>query len=311
MTLAHEITRTLGGDWHGSYGSVPDMGHSHRDRGLTIKPHADQHDDFVVHSHHGYPWKDVKDDVRQRAGLERPNPGSSVAKVANVARVLRSDAGQKRARAEAIWNAADRYDYRIGDYLGSRSVSRGLCDQFRLADEADGGPFSNPHGFQWPALVARVSSHDDKFLGVHVTQLALDCRSKAPTKRPRIMFGPIRGGAVRLHPTIEDKVVVGEGIETVLSYMKATGIPGLAALSTSGLINLELADGIKSIIIAADRDANGAGERAAHQLADRLIREGRKVSIELPPPGFGDFNDVLMTQAKQYKAQLLQEEVAA
>ena len=46
------------------------------------------------------------------------------------------------------------------------------------------------------------------------------------------------GGAVRLAPAAE-KLMVGEGIETVLAAMQATGMPGWAALSTSGLVGAD------------------------------------------------------------------------
>jgi hypothetical protein len=42
-----------------------------------------------------------------------------------------------------------------------------------------------------------------------------------------MMFGPCRGGAVRL-AEVSDLLMVGEGVETTLSEMQATGLPGWA-----------------------------------------------------------------------------------
>jgi putative DNA primase/helicase len=84
--------------------------------------------------------------------------------------------------------------------------------------------------------------------------------------------------------------MVGEGIETCLAAMQATGLPAWAALSTSGLRTLQLPAEIDEVIILADGDERG--EAAAVAAAGRWKREGRTVSIARPPPGM-DFNDVL------------------
>jgi len=85
--------------------------------------------------------------------------------------------------------------------------------------------------------------------------------------------------------------MVGEGIETCLAAMQATGDPAWAALSTSGLRTLDLPDSVHDVIVLADGDA--PGEAAALDCARRWKREGRKVRIARPPRGC-DFNDLLM-----------------
>ena len=84
---------------------------------------------------------------------------------------------------------------------------------------------------------------------------------------------------------------VGEGIETMLAVAQACPNLGVwAALSTSGLKNLELPEVVREIIIAADGD--DAGEQAADHAAERFIREGRTVRIAYPGRG-RDFNDLI------------------
>ena len=81
-----------------------------------------------------------------------------------------------------------------------------------------------------------------------------------------------------------------------ISVMSAcpTGVATWAALSTSGIKALELPGLVHSVIIAADRDDNGAaGEAAANIAAERWAREGRSIQIVLPPRPFNDFNDAL------------------
>ena len=51
------------------------------------------------------------------------------------------------------------------------------------------------------------------------------------------------------------------------------------------------------LLSAADHDANGTGERAAHDAAARWLAEGRRVRIAMPPEPGADFNDVLIGRA--------------
>ena len=85
--------------------------------------------------------------------------------------------------------------------------------------------------------------------------------------------------------------MVGEGIETCLAAMQATGHPAWAALSTSGLRALDLPKDVRDVIVLADGDE--PGEAAARDAALRWTREGRRVRIARPPRGM-DFNDILI-----------------
>ena len=87
------------------------------------------------------------------------------------------------------------------------------------------------------ALVTRGA--DDMPLAIHRTFLAHDGGGKAPVDPQKMMLGPCRGGAVRLGRS-GDVLMIGEGIETCLAAMQATGHPAWAALSTSGLRALDL-----------------------------------------------------------------------
>jgi putative DNA primase/helicase len=104
------------------------------------------------------------------------------------------------------------------------------------------------------------------------------------------MLGPCRGGVVRLDDP-GDVLMVGEGIETCLAAMQATGLAAWAALSTSGLRALDLPRDLRDVIVLADGD--DSGEAAAQDCAWRWKREGRRLRIARPPRGL-DFNDLLM-----------------
>ena len=108
-----------------------------------------------------------------------------------------------------------------------------------------------------------------------------------------MMLGPCRGGAVHLREPGEI-LMVGEGIETCLAAMLATGHPALAALSTSGLRALDLPGCVRDVIVLANGD--DPGEAASRDGALRWMRQGRRVRIARPPRGM-DFNDVLLSRA--------------
>jgi hypothetical protein len=143
-------------------------------------------------------------------------------------------------------------------------------------------------------MVALVTKGvDGTPMAIHRTFLALDGGGKAPVDPQKMMLGSCRGGAVRL-ANPDDTLMVGEGIETCLAAMQASGRPAWAALSTSGLRTLELPEDVRHVIVLADGDETG--EAAARDCALRWKKEGRRVRIARPPRG-SDFNDMLLGRA--------------
>jgi hypothetical protein len=140
-------------------------------------------------------------------------------------------------------------------------------------------------------MVALVTSGvDDVPLAIHRTFLSRDGTCKAPVDPQKMMMGPCRGGAVRLLP-LGEMLMIGEGIETCLAAMKATGHAVWAALSTSGLRALDLPAKVRDVIVLADGD--DPGQAAAKSAAMRWKRGGVRVRIAKPPNGL-DFNDMLL-----------------
>ena len=86
-------------------------------------------------------------------------------------------------------------------------------------------------------------------------------------------------------------LLVGEGIETVLSVVTAVpDIEAAAALSAGSLGAFAPPAGVRRLVIARDNDIEG--ERAAERLARRCARAG--VAALTAAPEAGDFNDDLM-----------------
>lgn len=197
---------------------------------------------------------------------------------------------ERKKNALKIWQATKPpYGTVVEKYLASRSLDLPWLETIRFHPG-----LKHQSGGIWPAMVALVTHGvDDSPMAIHRTFLARDGSGKAPIHPQRMMLGPCRGGAVRLAPA-GDVLLLGEGIETSLAAMQATGHPAWAALSTSGLVALDLPQDVREVIILADGDE--AGRIAARDAAERWRREQRRVRVAYAPQGT-DFNDVLMGKA--------------
>ncbi|MGY8706634.1 toprim domain-containing protein [Bradyrhizobium sp. 18BD] len=189
--------------------------------------------------------------------------------------------------AARIWNASTCAKGSLVEiYLQRRGLTVSIPSAIRFHHG-----LRHAEGSTWPAMVALVSSAlGGTPTAIHRTFLSRDGTSKAPLENTKMMLGPCRGGIVRLGG-VGNILLIGEGIETCLSAMQATGHRTWAALSTLGVRTLALPADEQDIIILADADR--AGEAAAKDAADRWVLEGRRVRIARPPPG-QDFNDMLI-----------------
>ena len=196
-----------------------------------------------------------------------------------------ADALKRSAAALAIWQASQAAEGTpVATYLRSRGLDLPASPALRFH-----AGLKHPSGGVWPAMVALVTNGaTGSPIAVHRTFLARDGGGKAPVEPAKMMLGPCRGGAVRLGEP-GAVLMVGEGIETCLAAMQATGNAAWAALSTSGLRSLDLPRDIRDVIVLADGDE--PGEAAAQDCARRWKREGRRVRIARPPKGM-DFNDL-------------------
>ena len=195
-----------------------------------------------------------------------------------------------RPMARRVWNATRPLAGTLAEtYLAARRVGHVASVPALRFSVALSHPTA-PGGF--PALVAGVQDADGGFLGVQRTFLRADGSAKADVDPPRASLGSLAGGAVRLVEPEAGRLLLGEGIKTTAAAMALFGLPGWAALSTSGLRAVELPAYVRDVLITADRDAKGGGQLAGAALAKRLEGEGRRVEIRLPP-FVGDWCDVL------------------
>ena len=308
---ARTIVEARGGRWHGNNGQmrcpVPSHGRGHGDRHPSLSIRDDPTNDvgIIVHCHTGCDWRDVKGELR-RLGLIPDWKGDTGKQ--SVRRRRRQHVRQSQNTdcptssgsspsvnntrfAREIWQQTkDAGGTIVQSYLQSRGITVPLPPTIRFHPALRHRDTRLIH----PAMVAAVTRvFEHTLCGIHRTYLTSDGTGKATDCEPKMMLGPCRGGAVRL-ATPSDLLMVGEGIETCLAAMQATGNPAWAALSTSGLRALDLPESVREVIVLADGD--DPGEAAARDCAMRWQRERRRVRIARPPRG-QDFNDLLTGHA--------------
>lgn len=199
---------------------------------------------------------------------------------------------EKLAKARAVWNRSIPIaGTKAEAYLRSRAITIPLPDTLRfLADEHHG-----PSGRYHCAMVADIQPTG----GVHRTYLKKEGGKSVGEKiggnSEKMMLGKCGGGAVRL-AWGSGPLIVAEGIETALSLAQihADKSPRVwAALSTSGVIGLELPTAVSDLVIAPDGEE--AGRKAAAKLAERAA--GLDWNVSFLDPGDGvDWNDHLTSE---------------
>ena len=234
---AQEVTKALGGHWHGSYGTAKCPAHDDHQPSLSVRDGVDGEPVFTCFA--GCDWRDIKDVLRARGLLpERGDrdrqhhryraPSVPKPRAVDVDQLQRSEFARRK------WHEATPLTDSPADvYLRERGLEPG----------PDGWPPSlryhaalrhGPTGLLFPALVAAVTIWPDRnVIGLLRTFLRVDGKGKAPVTKPKMMIGKCNGGAVRLAPA-GPELVLSEGVESGLSVQQATGLPVWAALSTSG-----------------------------------------------------------------------------
>jgi phage/plasmid primase-like uncharacterized protein len=197
------------------------------------------------------------------------------------------DDAKRTEYAQHIWREArPAAGTLVETYLGVRGVIMPIPSSLRFHTS-----LKHPSGVDLPAMVAAVQNADGAIVAIHRTFLKTDGSGKASVSPDKMMLGPCAGGAVRLAKPAA-VIAIAEGIETALSIAQAC--PHLAvwaALSTAGVRALQLPELVREVIICADNDPDGTGERAAEAAAVRFVNEGRKVRIAIPTSA-NDFNDL-------------------
>jgi hypothetical protein len=242
--------------------------------------------------------RDVLAELRRRGVLDRRGFDYQLHTTSTP---VRDDGARRTARALNLWRNSEKIAGSIvARYLAHRGIVPGSwpsslrfhprCPRPRDND----GELASP----LPAMVALAEHCDRGPVAVHCTYLLPDGSGKAEIQSPKVIFGPVAGAAVRFGtPRIGQWLAVAEGVETALTVAIACSMPAWAALSAGGIKSLVLPPEASQVVICADHDDSGTGERVARDAAARWLAEGRQVRIAIPPELSTDFNDVLTGRA--------------
>lgn len=308
MVTAKELTARVGGDWCGTYGLIPGPGHSQQDRSVKV---WDGPSGPMFHSFANDNWRDIRDHFKECGALSDDFASYLPPSNSSLMSPKHEEKAEQSKHAKAIWKVSfSAQDSAVETYLRERGIEGDIPTTLRCRKRLKHART----GTSFPAMIAAVTVWPNKeVVAVHRTYLRGDGAKKAPVTDAKKMLGPCKGGAVRLGQIgadnkatpfglVEwgDALLLGEGIETVLSAMQMSGLPGWACLSTSGLKSVVVPppEIQKRIVIAVDNDRNDAGQAAADELQERLARAGHEVKQVKPPKIGTDFNDVLMDMKK-------------
>jgi len=201
-------------------------------------------------------------------------------------------------KLEQVWNESKLNSERLKKYLDFRGLSLEVPPTLRFCSQQ----YHFSTGKNHPAMIAMIKK-GDALVGIHKTYLDYEGSGKAKIEKSKLLkkcAETMSGGAVRLFEPEPDKpLVLCEGIETALAIREYSGWPVWPCTSRTMLEKVELPDHINEVVIGADCDLSGDGERSAKVLANRLVSEGRKVRISLPPfneGSYGDWLDFLVSE---------------
>ncbi len=187
---------------------------------------------------------------------------------------------EDRARWEALWERAKPEHPLLARYLRARGLSLEPPPTLRVA-------FLKGE----PVMVARVEGPGGLLLGLHLTILEPDGRGRRGKKLAK--GSRPKGGAIRLYlPEAGQPLALAEGIETAMAVREVTRWPVWATIAAPFMKEVIVPPEVEQVLIAADHDK--AGIEAAHALARRFLREGRRVRIAVPPEEGDDWLDVLV-----------------
>ena len=215
----------------------------------------------------------------------------------------RGEAYDRVGAARNLWDRCRPIENSAAEaYLKARGIHRCRFPALRFHHAL---PYKSEAGGwrRYPALIAAVTDDDGQLVGIQRTWLDPLRPIVARVSRPRKALGRIHGLAVRFgefHGA--STLLVGEGIETVLSLVTAApDTLAAAALSAGSLGAFVPLKNVTRLIIAQDRD--DAGERASLRLQLRCTRLGIATAVLLPAGN--DFNDDIVAHGPEHLAARL------
>lgn len=141
-----------------------------------------------------------------------------------------------------------------------------------------------PFGIATERNCGRYEIAAEQVMGIHLTRLSPDGRTKAEGERAKIMLGPSKGFPLMLAPPNDGLgMAIAEGIENALSIHAATGLGAWAAGSAGRLPDMaeHVPAYVESLLIFADDDP--AGMAGAKGLEGALTGRGHEIRLQYLP----------------------------
>jgi hypothetical protein len=210
-----------------------------------------------------------------------------------------------------FWLELDRItaDCPVGRYLADRGCV--VPDACHLRWHPDFG-YLGPGSWRGPVMIGLITDVlTCRPMSFHFTWVRPDGHGKAPLERPRMLARGMakQGGVIRLcdEADLNAWLMVGEGVESMLSAQRLTGMPqAWAAVDAGNLGKMPIPDWLRQLVIVADHDkpnprtGKRAGLQAASDLIDRCIaaRTVHEVEVIYPPQEGWDANDMLLARRR-------------
>lgn len=228
----------------------------------------------------GWSFKEAAYNVEQVAGS-----------VQSVAVKVEDDEAKKMAAVKRVWNETE--PVCKGDpvwlYLNRRVGLEIIpaCLRYHPALAYANGEQFDYH----PALVALVTDHAGRGVGIHRIYLTKSGDKAAVDKAKKLMAGkPLNGASIKLSQAT-GCVGIAEGIETALAASRQFCLPVWAAIS-AGLMEQWLPpEGVEEVVIFGDNDESFTGQASAYLLAKKLRAKGLSVDVRIPGQPGTDWAD--------------------
>lgn len=200
------------------------------------------------------------------------------------------------ASAQKTWNYCKDFEGTLADvYLRSRKLYfKGNAPEIKFHPKI----YNTELKTFIPAVLFKISkSPESEFLGVHRIYIARDGSRKAHLTNPKMALGSIKGAAIWFG-TPDKTLHIVEGPENALT-IKYLGYSFVACtISAANFGNLSIPNYVNDVKLFPDPDK--AGKEAALKAVDAYQRQGKTVTIVMPPKRtldngkLADWNDVLM-----------------
>ena len=294
MGIAHDVALALNqgkelthnGDGYLTYCPAHDDNES---PSLSVAD-SDQSGGCTVFCHAGCGWKQVKDILHERGLIECHTPHNN--KKTSVLKIPATSKNKEQNKDCFPWSAAKYTDASNSDLVGYFKTREIFFNKdFPVPPAIRWGSYKDKQGNNVTQIVAAATKIGDKFVTA-IQRLFVEKDAGVIKKIGKKMMGSCRSkGVWFFRKQAMTDLVIGEGIETVLSVMQASGFNGVSALSTAGLKAIVLPGGLRNIWIAVDSDVSFAGQATSIKFAERLEKERPELNVELCSPCNECFTD--------------------